>query len=407
MIRISLLLLFLFSFTMSRSAAEPAERVPVRWRGGTGEFGEPDRWDPRGVPEPVTPIRIDGGSVRWREEELFMLSRSADTLIDGGTLHLSGSFRNGRDQTASLRLERGAVEHTGNFFVLGNSAPGVLVQEGGVLRSRVSRGFYFSDLQRSRGEYELKGGEVQILFRNTEPLQTTWQYLMGRAANDLWIIHGGEAVVDAGNERLPAEEEKTLFPVRSLFLGRSSRILLKDGSLRFNRPAELCVGYRTPGTAVIRLEGGTMEVNQALAHEGALVLGTASEGVLEVRGGSLRVSVLQPDSERNTGLILGRHGGFGMVDMRDGQIDLGDLDLVLAQDRDSVAQFNLAGGTLKAGNIRLGGEDSYGRFIFSGGEIILTGDRRAIVEEAFFTVRGELRSEYLPGSNQTRLRIRL
>lgn len=386
------------------SVIGPAQSTSV-WTGGEGEFEEAGNWRPRGVPTPETPVEISSGKVLWKESARFQLSRASETLVNGGTLHLSGSFRNGRGEAGSILLEKGGIEHNGNFFVLGHDAPGHMVQRGGSLRSTVASGFYFSDRSRSDTVYELHDGEVHIRYLTRDELSRSWQFLLGRARNDRWTIHDGSVRIDTGNERfLPSGDLSSLYN-RAVIFARSSRLELKDGSFLIDRPAELAVGYRTPGNTVLHVAGGRFELRDAFGEDAAIVLGTAAEGVLELRGGELTISVDQPNPERQTGLLLGRDGGFGMVDMRGGRLDLGTLNLLFAKGENSVGQFNMQGGTLRLGTIGLAGEGSYGRFIFSGGEILLEGDQRGIETQAFFQVRGNLRSEFLLRTQQTRLTI--
>lgn len=383
----------------------PAQSPSV-WTGGEGEFEDGGNWHPRGIPAAETPVEISSGTVLWNESDRFQLSRASETVIKGGTLRLSGSFRNGRGSAGSILLEKGGIEHSGNFFVLGHDAPGHIVQRGGSLRSTVTSGFYFSDLSRSDVVYEQHGGEVHIRYINRDELSPSWQFLLGRARNDRWTLHDGSVRIETGNGRfVPSGVLSSLYN-RAVILARSSRLELKDGRFLIDRPAELAVGYRTPGNTVLHVAGGHFELREAFGEDAAIVLGTAAEGVLDMRGGELKVSVDQPNPERQTALLLGRDGGFGMVDMRGGLLDLGSLNLLFAKGENSVGQFNMRGGTLRVGTIAMAEVGSYGRFIFSGGEIFLEGDQRAIVNEAFFQVRGILRAEYLFRTRQTRLSIR-
>lgn len=378
------------------------------WRSGGGDFRDERKWNPDGVPTETSPIRIEGGEVSWIELELYDLSRSADTVIDGGTLFLKGTFRNGVDEAADIRLVSGKIYHTGNFFVLGHKAPSTLVQTGGSLECDVATGFFFSDHPGSPVVFQLDDGAVEIAYRPRQYYEDRWQAIMGKAQNDRWTINGGAVEIDAGNDTFVVEEEGSTdrFANRSVSIRRSSRLELNGGKFRVRRAARLVVGERYPGDALLTVSGGRMEILETLGLDGGIAIGVGAEGVVVVNDGELVVTVDRRQNEGEIGILVGANGGYGSLEITGGVVDLGELDLRIAQGSSSIGEVRMTGGALRARNILPASPSASAHFRFEGGLIVLKGDRRGIVDDPFFETGSRTPQVfYDPASNETRLFI--
>lgn len=400
---------FLFSVffvSLAANSSFGAERESL-WRSGKGLYSDEQRWRPTGVPASATPIRIEGGQVDLVESASFDLSRAAATFIDGGTLHLVGTFRNGVDGAGELQIASGEIRHSGNFFVLGHNAPGKMVMTGGRFESDVASGFFFSDHAGAPVEFLMQDGAFEVSFRERSDYEERWQSFMGKAQNDRWTIQGGSVEIDAGNAPFFGDKENPgdANRFRAIAVRRSSTIEISGGSVRFLRPERLAIGEGTPGNALLKLDGGRLEVLDTRGLDGGIAVGVDSEGVVVVNDGELTVSVAENDAGRNCGFLVGADGGYGSLEINGGVVDLAGLDIEIARGRNSVGQVRMTGGALRAGDIRPADSATSARFQFEGGLIVLAGDRRDILDEAFFESRGRVSADYNPLADETRLSL--
>jgi len=379
------------------------------WRSGNGDYRDARKWNPDGVPGVNTPIRIEGGEVSWTEQEPYELSRAAATEIDGGTLLLAGTFRNGVEEAAELRIASGGIFHAGNYFVLGFNAPGTVVQTGGFLEVNVATAFFFSDHRGAPVEFLLEDGDVKITYQPRVSYEDRWQAFMGKAQNDRWTINGGTVEINAENEDFVRSGDggADFQANRGLSIRRSSRLELNGGEVRVRRAARLAVGEGTPGDALLTLNGGLLEILDTEGSAGGVAVGVGGEGILVVNDGNLLVTVAPNEEGRDVGLLVGSDDGYGSLEINGGVVDLAGLNLEIARGGSSVGQVRMTGGALRAKNIRPASSTSSARFQFEGGLIVLSGDRRDIVEESFFQANSQVQVSYDATKDETRLLLDL
>ncbi len=376
---------------------------PILWNSQDGIFTDPLNWTPRTPPTPETPIEISGGISNWIAIGGAQPSRAGDSRISGGKLSITGTFRNAHGAPATLQVEGGELQHSGNFFVLAHDAEGTLVQTGGKIYSHVVQGFFFSDIGRSSASAVHENGEMEIEFEQVDNLEERRQYILGKAGSDRWTINGGKIRLRANNDFADGHLIDSERQRRSFIIRRNSRIEVNNGELTFDLPDYVCFGYKGSGEASFIMNGGRVEIVRSRGSIGGLVLGYASEGLLGVTGGNLVVQVEQPSANRERGLTVGHEGGFGIVQQSGGAVDLLGLDLVLGNGIRSAGQYSLSGGYLRAKSIRRG--DGQGLFRFLGGEIRLEGDQTSLASESFFEIQGSPEIFYESSINQTIFRF--
>ncbi|MGF1529743.1 MAG: hypothetical protein ACFCU4_00090 [Puniceicoccaceae bacterium] len=397
------LILSFFVLGTLNAFAEPA----AIWAGGNGRVSDANGWVSGVVPDERTAFVVQSGILRLGEVGEAP-SRAADTVVSGGILEINGTFRNAHGGSSSILLNDGKIEHRGNFFVIGHDTPGGFEVRGGQLNSHVGKGFFLSDLGRSSSTYAQSGGEVTIQFAMQGPVLTRrWFAMLGKAANDHARIEGGTLRVDFGNppfESDPGSEADGSISLRALHIQRNSELEILGGSVELLGPRYVAVGIDWPGLSQLSLRGGSLLIEKASSFPASLLVGTGSEGIVTIEDGRLEVSVVKTGAEPGIGLLIGLDGGYGKVLQSGGTVALYNGDLVLSGDAGSVGVYEMNGGKLRANDIRIGHDGrTGGRFIFSGGEIELAGDRRQIVTEGFFQFKGRPSVVYDPVENVTRI----
>lgn len=357
------------------------------WIGDVGNYDTPGNWNPAGVPAAGTAISIlDGNATRTGSN----LVRAADTLIDGGVLSVvNGRFINAQGGPAALTLNSGGIQHSGQFFLVGNNNIGSITQNGGTVNSAVTEGWYLSDNAGSIGTYQMNGGSLGISISGTSALDR--QIHIGRrpsAGGDLLAIDGGTVTMTgaSGNRRVYVSNNATMLI--------DSGTVTMDG-FRFFVVGREFVGSRS--TSNLEINGGNLTLT-GFEAAGAMVIANGNDGALLMNGGSLTALGTTP-------MWVGDGGGStGQVFQTGGLIDLESGDLVLSRATSSVGEYFMSGGSLFANDI-LTGSGNNPLFDFTGGEIFLAGDRTGLLDQPWFLTNELARAEFDPTLNQTWLYV--
>lgn len=353
------------------------------WIGDVGNYDTAGNWNPAGVPAAGTTISIPDGTATRTGSNLV---RGADTLIDGGVLaNVNGRFINASGAAATVTLNSGGIEHSGEFFIVGLNNNGALTQTAGTVTSAVTQGWYLSDGAGSVGTYQMNGGTLGISISGTSALDR--QIHIGKrasASGDLLAIDGGTVTMTgaSGNRRVYVSNNATMLI--------DSGTVTMDG-FRFFVVGREFVGSRS--TSNLEINGGDLTLT-GFEGAGAMVIAGGNDGALFMNGGNLTVA-------GGTPLWVGDGGGStGRVFQTGGSIDLESGDLLLSRATNSVGEYFMSGGSLFANNILTGGGNTP-LFDFTGGQIFLAGDRTGLLDEPWFMTNELARAEFDPQLNQT------
>lgn len=383
------------TLTMSLTLSLPSLTAQSTWNGGAGDFNEASNWSPSGVPAQNTPLTIAAGTATASGSDSFF-ERGADTRIEGGDLVLNNlRFLNAREGEARFRLDAGSLQHTGTYFIVGQTTSGQFIQQGGAVQTAVSRGFFLSDGGGGSSLLQLSGGSFAVEMNgtyNTE-LHNVW---MGRGganggANDRLVVDGGNLSI-RNTATAPSE--------RWFKMTRNSSLLLESGRIDLLDFQAVAIGQGRSGvpasdTASMILRGGTMRAEVRVAF----VLGWGTNGALGIAGGDLTIAKV--DGSGGDLWIDGSGStAWAAVEQSAGSVNV-EGEILIARDASgTVARYTLSGGELRAADLRRG-SGAHGRFIFEGGTLVLQGDRRGLENESWFVASGPLTADYAAASNQT------
>ncbi|RYD31339.1 MAG: discoidin domain-containing protein, partial [Verrucomicrobiaceae bacterium] len=143
------------------------------------------------------------------------------------------------------------------------------------------------------------------------------------------------------------------------------------------------------------VNGGSLSVTNTPAG-GAFIVGAANDGVFRLNGGTVSVQdapLWVSDGGNRAGTVVQTGGSFS----------LGTGDVILSRAGASNGHYQMSGGTLSANSI-IPGTGNTPVFLFQGGEIRLTGDQRALVDEPWFHPTGVVTSNYDGSTDTTTLK---
>ncbi len=359
------------------------------WQGGVGDWSNPDNWSPFGIAFPDDDVVIAEGEVTHDGT----LDRQANTqLSQTGILHVNGNFRNASDGAAHLTIANDAViNHQGNYFMVGRNAPGSVIQNGGIINSTITQGWFLSDESGGSAEYHLNGGLLNVNVSGTGNNNVIQFGKIGQ--NDLFHVNGGTAVFENVGSSTS----------RRVYIRRDATLLIDSGSVTFSGFQYFSIGRESSGEARVVVNDGAFNV---LDLSGALVVGGAwgnpedfHTGILEVNGGQISIT-------GGGGLWVG-DGGRGIVEQSGGDILMQALDVVLGRSANAVGSYySMSGGSLLANNIVISDNapDDVA-FHFTGGDIYLTGDRRNLLEQDWFLAIDGATATYDAVLNQTHITV--
>ncbi|MBK1881221.1 discoidin domain-containing protein, partial [Luteolibacter pohnpeiensis] len=344
------------------------------WNGTDGDYLTPANWTPATAPSATDPVAISAGTVTTTTE----LSRAAETTLSGGILQVTGvNFLNATDAAATLTINSGELQHSGAFFVGASNLEGKIVQNGGTLTSTVSDGWYLSQNEGSNGTYELNGGTLNVIDNSTnidEEIQIGIQ-----ANSDLFHLNGGIANFSAATTG------------RRFYVSRNATLKIDSGTLNADAFQYFIIGRQSATNTLSKMEVNGGDINLTNTT-GALIVGAGNGGVLNFNGGTLHTN--------NGSMWLGDGSAAGTVNQTGGEIDLGTSNMTLS--RQNSGTYQMSGGHLSLGSIVVG-SGTYPQFALQGGEVVLTGDQRSIVDESWFYALAPVEATYDEASNTTTL----
>lgn len=362
----------------------------TNWTGdSSSDFADGTNWD-NFNPDATTPGVISSGTaeVSGNYEAAF------DLTIDGtGTLNIpNGRLLNARPGTNSgaspavlTVADNGTLNHSGNYFIVGQNGEGTLNQTGGTVNSTIDRGFFLSDGGGDTSAYNLSGGtlNVEMFGSYNSDLHNLW---LGRnGQNDSFTI-SNDAIFNLTNTNPDPSQ-------RRFYLTRDTVFQVDGGTTTVDDFQFFIVGRtRGAGTSQFVLNDGQVNLDLNLA----LVVGGGEEGRVLVNGGDMTIT--QGD------IWLGDAGSTTLGEMiqTGGDVVVSDGSIVLGSNAGSRGEYTLSGGTLHAQDIMQGID---GEFFFNGGIITLDGDKTGILNEAWFNATAGTFANYDAGSNLTTIAV--
>lgn len=365
------------------------------WNGAEGDFNQATNWTPSGVPAKLTPWELNAGTATATGDDA-LFERGARTQIQGGALRLNNlRFLNGRDGVGDFRISSGSLQHEGTYFIIGQNSNGTFVQQGGEVNTNVSRGFFLSDGGGASSLLQISAGSFAVEMNGSynSDLHNAW---LGRGsknggANDRLVVDGGNFTVT--NTAAGASG-------RWFQMCRNSSLLLEAGNVTLANLQAVTVGNARSGvsplnTATMVLRGGTMVAEVRVAF----VVGWGSNGSLGLRGGDLTIAKVN-----DTGGDLWIDGQaattWATVEQTDGLLNVEGEVIIARHASGGEASYILAGGELRANNLRRG-DGNHGRFVFTGGTLKLNGDRRSLINQSWFAADGPVTADYDASANKT------
>ncbi|WP_367873777.1 hypothetical protein [Luteolibacter sp. Populi] len=286
------------------------------------------------------------------------LERNGKTTVTGtGKLTVNGRLLN----RGEFNVSGGTLKQTGNYFIAGVNFPGTFNHTAGIVDATLDRGFFIADDAPAAGSKYLLSGTGQLIVKSTGNgnLSVGGGSLLhnvhiGKAAGgDLLEVAGGQASFTSSNNNF-------------VYLSRSGILRVTGGSLGVANYTAMVVGFEGAGNNLLEISGGTV----AITGQTPLLVGGGSTGTVTLSGGSLSV---------DQNISLGQSSANGT--------------------------FTMTGGTLKAADITTGPLGTLATFNFDGGEITLTGDRRAITGQAWFHGAAGTTATYDAGLNRTTIKV--
>lgn len=282
------------------------------------------------------------------------LERYGRTVVSGtGSLTVNGRVLNNGEFTVS----GGTLKQTGNYFIAGVSLPGTFTHTGGTVDLTLDRGFFSADTAAAGGSKYLLSGTGQLIVKSTGNGNTSvggsilHNVHVGKAgAGDLFEVSGGSASFTSSNNNF-------------VYLSRTGTMRVTGGSASFANYNTFLIGFEGAGDNLLDISGGSLSITGSTS----LMVGGGSTGAVTLSGGSLSVE---------QAVNLGQSNANGT--------------------------FTMSGGTLTAANIT---STVRGTFNFEGGEIRLTGDRRAILTEAWFHGATGTTASFDSTLNRTTIRV--
>jgi hypothetical protein len=321
------------------------------WLGNSASYTTSTEWDTGVVPAVTTDVTISAGTAT----NAGNLTRNGNTTVSGtGNLVITnGRFLSGG--TITVR-DSGAINQTGNYFLVGNTSRGTLNQLGGSISATVDRGFFLSDNAGGAGStYNLNGGTLAVVSNGSGSDVNLFAVHIGKGGvGDVFNIDGGAATFTA------------VTASRNVWLSRQSLFNLVSGSAIFSGYEKFTIGFDgTQGaTSLLQIRGGTFEVHNEL---NAFTLGAVENGSVALSGGTMKIDQT---------ILLGGAGGV-------------------------TGSFTMTGGQLFANDIQPG--PGLAQFSFSGGDVFLVGDRTGIVNQSWFQAPSGVQAAFDAGTNQTHL----
>lgn len=323
------------------------------WLGNNANYTTGAEWDTGFVPSGTDDVTIDSGTAT----NTGNLTRNASTTVSGtGTLTVdNGRLISGGTLNVSAS---GTINVTGNYFLVGNTSRGTLNQNGGTVNANVDRGFFLSDNATGAGSaYNLTGGSLNVTSFGSGSNVDLFAVHLGKGGiGDVFTIDGGTASFTA------------VTASRNVWLSRSSTLYLFSGSASFSGYESFTIGRNgtTGGTSQLIISGGTFDVENLT---NSFTLGNSDNGQVILTGGSMDIG--------NNILLGGAAGVSGF--------------------------FSMSGGKLTATDIIAG--MGFPLFNFDGGEIFLSGDRRSILDEAWFAEAAGTAAVYDIGTDETHIYV--
>ena len=305
----------------------PASQV---WAGTfSTNFDAALNWSAGNVPGSAEEFTVASGeSIRGGNLERF----GKTTASGSGILTVNGRFIN----RGEFSVNGGTLKQNGNYFIVGNNFPGTINHSAGTVNATQDRGFFVSDDGGAAGSKYLLSGTGQLISKSTGNGNTSLGgsilhnvHLGKGGVGDLFEISGGQASFTSTNSNF-------------VYLSRTATLRVTGGSASFANYSGFLIGLEGAGNNLLDISGGSLSITGSTP----LLVGGGSTGAVTLSGGSLSV---------DQAVSLGQSNADG--------------------------SFTMTGGTLKAANII---STTRGSFTFEGGEITLTGDRRAILAEAWF-----------------------
>lgn len=359
------------------------------WVGGSGEYADGGNWSSGAVPAASDEAVIGQGTAEITGTDTFF-ERAAATMLDGGHLILNNlRFLNARGLPATFTVTEGGLLHEGTYFIIGNTASGTFVQDGGTVQTEVSRGFFISDGGGDSSEYRLNGGSLSVNLSGTytTDLNNVW---IGRGGQeDRFRVEGGDAVF-SNTGVVPAE--------RRLYLSRDGQLEVTDGSLELENFESVVVGHPRSGahgTPEFVLTGG----QTVLELRDAFIVGGGLNGRLRISGGDLELAAIEGSGGN---LRIGDAAGItsALVEQSGGSVSVAG-DVVLGANAEAAGSvFHLSGGSLAVSSLAAGpAPDSV--FVYTGGSITLLGDAREVLNASWFKAGPGTVAVFVSGTAQT------
>ena len=282
------------------------------------------------------------------------LERNGKTTVSGtGTLTVNGRLIN----RGEFNIEGGTLKQTGNYFITGVTYPGTIRHSAGTVDSTIDRGFFIADDAAASGSKYLLSGTGQLIVKSTGNGNASvggsllHNVHVGKAAaNDLFEVSGGQASFTSSNNNF-------------VYISRTGTVRVTGGAATFANYSAFLIGFEGAGNNLLDISGGSV----AITGSTPLLVGGGSTGAVTLSGGSLSV---------DQAVSLGLSNANGT--------------------------FTMTGGTLKASDIT---STVRGSFVFEGGEITLTGDRRSILAEEWFTAAPGTVTNFDQGLNRTVIHV--
>lgn len=281
------------------------------------------------------------------------LERVGRTTIAGdATLTVNGRLLNRGD----FRVQGGSVVQNGNYFIVGINQPGAIDHSAGAVTANHDRGFFLSDNGGAAGSrYRLSG--TGVLAVNSSGNGNT-----SVGGSGLHNVHLGKGGENDAFEMIGGEATFTSTNNNFVYLSRASAMRITGGSATFKDYTAFLIGFEGTGNNRFEISGG-----EVFFMNTPLLVGGGSTGFVELTGGNLTLS---------------------------GSVALGQST--------ANGTFTMTGGSLRAADIV---STVRGSFVFEGGEIVLDGDRRALVGEAWFAGAEGTTATYDAEADLTRIAV--
>ncbi len=331
------------------SLKEEIHHIPVfHWNGELSQnYAIAYNWSPGSTPDTGDEVIItEGAAVHGGN-----LERLGKTTLSGeGALTVNGRLLN----RGEFSIEGGTLTQNGEYFIAGINLPGTIRHSAGTVNSTHSRGWFLSDNAVASGSRYLLSGTGILNVTSTGNGNTG----PGIGGTLLHNVHLGKAGTDDVLEISGGQANFTSTNNNFVLLSRTATMRISGGESLFRDYTGFIVGFEGAGGNLLEISGGSVSLTGT-----PLIVGSTSSGSVVLSGGHLTL---------------------------DGTVSLGQSNA------DGV--FTISGGTLTAADIVSGPR---GALHFQGGEILLAGDRRSILEASWFHAAEGTSALYIPGEDQT------